>query len=190
MLYQPYTTRLNRIAYEGYIPSPTPTDQHFLAIAVEEACLAAAEGNAPIGAVLVSADGIEVARNHNRVCTQGGLLYHAEMAILLEQQAYFLTHRWTTTLYTTLEPCLMCLSTALVHHVKRIVWLIDDYWAGGTRCLDQHSPYMQSSPCQLVHKSVPTLECIIIPQLVAFYGRKWPAERVAAMLGGQFVDVK
>lgn len=112
------------------------------------------------------------------------------MTIFLEQQAYFSTHRWTTTLYTTLEPCLMCLSTALVHHVGRIVWLVDDYWAGGTHCLNQQTPYLRNSPCALVHQSVPTLERQIIPLLAAFYARKWPPERVAAMLGDQVVGIE
>lgn len=67
ILQQLCSTQFSRLSSESGTPSPTLTDQRFLAIAVDEACLAAEEGNAPIGAVLVNADGIEVARNHNRV---------------------------------------------------------------------------------------------------------------------------
>ena len=165
-------------------------DHHFLALAAAQACQAASIGNAPIGAVLTSTAGTLLAQNHNRVVTDDGLLYHAEMMILLENQSLFLTHRWTTTLYTTLDPCLMCLSTAIVHHVKRIVWLVNDYWAGGTRCLHGQATYLQQNQCELVHRSVPELEHKVISKLVAFYAQKWPAARVAMMLGAQLEQTK
>ncbi len=81
----------------------------------------------------------------------------------------------------------MCLSTAIVHYVKRIVWLVDDYWAGGTRCQNVQATYLRQSQCELVPRAIPALSAQIIPLLVAFYARKWPAERVAAMLGEQIV---
>jgi tRNA(Arg) A34 adenosine deaminase TadA len=107
------------------------------------------------------------------------------MMIFLQNQAFFLQNRWTMTLYTTLEPCLMCLSTAIVHHVKRVVWLIDDYRSGGTRCLNHQSSYLRDSPYKLVHRPIPYLKAQVMPWLIAFYSRKWPVERVAAMLGEQ-----
>jgi len=161
------------------------TDQYFLGVAVAEACQAAREGNAPIGAVLTSTEGALLAQNHNQVSTKEGMLYHAEMMLLLENQPLFLTNRWTTTLYTTLEPCLMCLSTAIVHHVKRIVWLVDDYWAGGTRCQNVHASYLRQSPCELAHRPIPELAEQVLPLLMDFYARKWPGERIRTMLGEQ-----
>ena len=112
-------------------------DEYFLTLTVAQAHCAWQEGNAPIGAALISHDGQLLAQNHNQASTNPGLIYHAEMMIFLQNQNLFLQNRWTTTLYTTLEPCVMCLSTALVHHVKRVVWLIDDYWSGGTRYYNQ-----------------------------------------------------
>lgn len=159
-------------------------EQYFLEIAVAEAQQAWAAGNAPIGAVLASADGALIARQHNQTLTESGLLYHAEMMIFLQNQALFLNQRWALTLYTTLEPCVMCLSTAIVHHVKRVVWLVNDYWSGGTRCLHHHAPYLRHHPCELVYKPIPQLEAQIIPLLTAFYAHKWPAERIARMLRG------
>ncbi len=157
-------------------------DEYFLGLAVAEARLAWQEGNAPIGAVLASADGALLARRHNQALTTPGLLYHAEMMIFLQNQALFLNQRWALTLYTTLEPCVMCLSTAIVHHVKRVVWLVNDYWSGGTRCLHHHAPYLRHHPIELVYKPIPQLEAQIIPLLTAFYAHKWPAERIARML--------
>jgi len=160
-------------------------DEYFLEIAVEEAYQASKEGNAPIGAVLTSREGNVLAQNHNQVSTHPGLIYHAEMMIFLQNQELFLKNRWTMTLYTTLEPCLMCLSTAIVHHVKRVVWLIDDYWSGGTRCHNYRSAYLSHSQCELAHKSIPHLKEQILPLLVTFYSRKWPTERIARMLREQ-----
>jgi tRNA(adenine34) deaminase len=160
-------------------------DEYFLTLAVAQAHCAWQEGNAPIGAVLISQDGQVLAQNYNQAFTTPGLIYHAEMMIFLQNQDFFLQNRWTTTLYTTLEPCVMCLSTALIHHVKRIVWLVDDYWSGGTRCYNDHSSYLCHSQCELVPKPIPYLKAQIMPLLVTFYSRKWPAERVAAMLREQ-----
>ena len=163
----------------------TVNDEYFLTIAVAEAQQAWQTGNAPVGAVVTNAEGRVLAQNHNQVCTNSGLLYHAEMMIFLQNQALFVQNRWTMTLYTTLEPCLMCLSTAIVHHVKRVVWLIDDYRSGGTRCLNHQSSYLGHSQCELVHRPIPYLKEQVIPLLSAFYARKWPAERITAMLEEQ-----
>lgn len=165
--------------------SAASQDEPFLAIAFAEAKQAATEGNAPIGALLVSADGQVLARAHNRATTHDGLLYHAEMLLFLHNQALLLHERWTLTLYSTLEPCLMCLSTALVHHIKRIVWLVDDNWAGGTRCLNQRATYIHNNQSELVHQPIPRLKEEMIPLLVDFYAKKWPLERVALILGQQ-----
>jgi tRNA(Arg) A34 adenosine deaminase TadA len=105
------------------------------------------------------------------------------MLLFLHNQPRLARERWTITLYTTLEPCLMCLSTALVHHIRRIVWLVDDYWAGGTRCLNHRADYLRQSPCELVHQPIPHLYARVMPLLVAFYSQKWPPARVTAMLG-------
>lgn len=160
-------------------------DEYFLTLAVAEARQAWAEGNAPIGAILTNCDGQLLAQSHNQTVTKAGLLYHAEMMIFLQNQELFLTQRWTTTLYTTLEPCLLCLSTAIVHHVKRVVWLVNDYWSGGVGCLNHQSSYLGHSQCELVHRPIFHLKQQVIPLLRAFYARKWPAGRIGAMLGEQ-----
>ncbi len=160
-------------------------DDYFLGLAVAEAYHAKEKGNAPIGAVMADPAGKLVAQNHNRVYTEDGLLYHAEMMIFLQNQAFLRDQRWQMTLYTTLEPCLMCLSTAIVHHIKRIVWLIDDYWSGGTRCYTQDALYLCRNQCELVHRPVPQFNQQVVPLLRDFYAQKWPPERIAIMLGNQ-----
>ena len=43
------------------------------------------------------------------------------------------------TIYTTLEPCMMCLSTILLHHIGRVVYGADDP-RGGALCVVGHMP--------------------------------------------------
>lgn len=165
--------------------NPLTGDENFLKLAVSEAVQAMEEGNAPIGAVLTTCDGEFLARSHNQTCTSAGSLYHAEMLLFLHHQKIFNSQQGIT-LYTTLEPCLMCLGTALVHHVQRIVWLVNDYWSGGTRCYNFHSTYLLHRQSELVHKNIPVLSGQAIQLLVNYYSRKWSQERIMVMLGEQW----
>lgn len=101
-------------------------------VALAEARLAAARGEVPIGAALVDSGGVIVARNGNRtieLCDPGA---HAEMLVLREAGRIFGNYRLSgSTLYVTLEPCVMC-AGALVHaRVSRLVYGADDPKAGG-----------------------------------------------------------
>lgn len=101
-------------------------------VALAEARLAAARGEVPIGAALVDSTGVIVARNGNRtieLCDPGA---HAEMLVLREAGRIFGNYRLSgSTLYVTLEPCVMC-AGALVHaRVSRLVYGADDPKAGG-----------------------------------------------------------
>ncbi|KAK9845862.1 hypothetical protein WJX81_004507 [Elliptochloris bilobata] len=78
-----------------------------MATALDEARQAAAEGEVPVGAALV-ADGVVVARAHNRVEASGDPTAHAELLVI--QQAARQLGGWRlsdATLYVTLEPCAM-----------------------------------------------------------------------------------
>ncbi|MCI0414492.1 tRNA adenosine(34) deaminase TadA [bacterium] len=105
-------------------------DEEYMAMALEEARLAAAENEVPVGAVLVFEDRI-IARNHNRMVQQKDPLAHAE---LLTMQAALKTHpvKWllNTSLYVTLEPCVMCAGALVLARVKRLVIATPDPKAG------------------------------------------------------------
>jgi tRNA(adenine34) deaminase len=82
--------------------------------ALEQARLALAAGEVPIGAVLVS-DGEIVARAFNQPIAAVDPTAHAEVLALRAAAAHIGNYRLTdTTLYVTVEPCLMCVG-ALVH---------------------------------------------------------------------------
>ncbi|MDO4723746.1 MAG: tRNA adenosine(34) deaminase TadA [Comamonadaceae bacterium] len=87
-----------------------PEAEHgrWMRLALAEARQAAAEGEVPVGAVLVR-DGQLLARNHNRTRQLADPSAHAEMLALREGAARLGNHRLgDCTLYVTLEPCAMC----------------------------------------------------------------------------------
>jgi len=88
--------------------------ESFMTLALEQARLALGAGEVPIGAVLV-ADGTVVARAFNRPIGACDPTAHAEVLALREAARVLENYRLAgTTLYVTVEPCLMCVG-AMVH---------------------------------------------------------------------------
>lgn len=96
-------------------------DEKFMAMALAEARAAAAEGEIPVGAVVV-AGGKIVGRGHNMTETLSDVTAHAEMlaitAAATERGAKYLVD---ATLYVTLEPCVMCAGAIGWSQIGRIV---------------------------------------------------------------------
>jgi len=103
--------------------------------AIEEARLAAAEGEIPVGAVAVHGNRI-IARAHNRREQAHDPCAHAEVLALREAGAALGSWRLCDVdLYVTLEPCPMC-AAALVHaRVRSVIFGALDPKAGGVRSL-------------------------------------------------------
>lgn len=99
--------------------------------ALDEARAAAAAGEVPVGAVVVSADGELLARAHNRRESGGDPLAHAELLAI--RQAAREVGGWRlvgATLYVTLEPCAMCAGALVLARVGRLVFGAADPKAG------------------------------------------------------------
>lgn len=97
-------------------------DEIWMRIALEEARAAAAEGEVPIGAVLVN-QGEQVARGHNRTILECDPTAHAEMLALREGAQRLKNYRLGgTTLYVTAEPCAMCAGAMIQARVERLVY--------------------------------------------------------------------
>lgn len=113
-----------------------------MALALDEARLAAAEGEVPIGAVVVC-DGEVVARAHNRREQDHDPSAHAEFAAMLEASRALERWRLTgCTVYVTLEPCLMCAGLMVNARVDRCVYGAADPKGGalGTLYDVSHDP--------------------------------------------------
>lgn len=97
------------------------TDEKYMKLALGEAKAAAANGEIPVGALVV-AGGRIVGRGHNLTETLRDVTAHAEMqaitAAAAERDAKYLDD---ATLYVTLEPCLMCAGAIGWSQLKRIV---------------------------------------------------------------------
>jgi tRNA(adenine34) deaminase len=97
-------------------------DEHFMRAALQLASEAEANGEVPVGAVLVAAGDI-IASGANAPITQVDPTAHAEIQALRKGASVLNNYRLIdTTLYVTLEPCPMC-AGAMVHaRVGRLVY--------------------------------------------------------------------
>jgi len=107
-------------------------DEHFMCIALEEAKKSLERGKLPVGAVIVSGDGKIIASGGKMDVTHSHT-DHAEKNIieeLLESKQHTLKNLRGMTVYTTLEPCMMCFGLMLNVRVTRVVYALEDAYGG------------------------------------------------------------
>ena len=101
-------------------------DGRYMALALEEAAAAATEGEVPVGALIVSDDQI-IARAHNRPIGLNDPTAHAEILAIRAAARQAGNYRLSgTTLYVTLEPCLMCAGAVIHARIGRVVFGASD----------------------------------------------------------------
>ena len=107
-------------------------DIKFMKMALDEAHVAASEGEIPVGAVVVCND-IVIARAHNLTETLTDVTAHAEMQAITAAASY-LGGKYLDqcTLYVTLEPCTMCAGAIGWSQLKRLVYGASDEKRGYT----------------------------------------------------------
>jgi len=107
-------------------------DQRFMQAALDQALAAQSKGEVPIGAVIVHGGEI-IGRGHNLRETSEDPTAHAEM-LAIRQAAESIGH-WRlldTTLYVTLEPCVMCMGAIILARIPRLVFACRDPRAGAS----------------------------------------------------------
>lgn len=105
-------------------------DQEYMQLALDQARLAPASGEVPIGAVLVLDDEV-LAQVHNYREASQDPTAHAEIVAIREAATRLGTWRLNrTTLYVTLEPCSMCAGAIIQSRVSRLVFATRDPKAG------------------------------------------------------------
>jgi tRNA(adenine34) deaminase len=147
----------------------TGAERIAMEVALEEARLAMAHGDVPVGAVVLVNDEV-VARRHNERELTGDPTAHAE--ILALRGAAATTGSWRlgeATLVVSLEPCVMCAGAAVAARLRRLVFAAADPKAGACGSL-----YNVCADPRLNHE-------------VALLGGV-EAERAAEMLEGFFRD--
>lgn len=101
---------------------PQSDDEKFMLEALKEAWKAFEVGEVPVGAVLVKNKQI-IARGNNQVEQLKDATAHAEMLCLSSGEIALDNWRLLdTTLYCTLEPCMMCLGAMYLTRISRLVW--------------------------------------------------------------------
>ncbi len=104
-------------------------------MALEEARRAGEEGEVPVGAVLVSSGSV-IGRGRNRPIVLSDPTAHAEVLALREGSTKLGNYRLPgSTLFCTLEPCIMCTGAILQARVQRLVFGAEDPKAGAARSL-------------------------------------------------------
>ncbi len=97
----------------------------YMNLAIEEAKIAAKEGNVPVGAVIVNNDKI-ISIKHNTKNTSNIAINHAEILCIIE--ACNKLNSWYLNdcdLYVTLKPCNMCMGAIAESRIKNVYYLLD-----------------------------------------------------------------
>ena len=106
------------------------TDLDHLQAAIAEANDAEANGEVPVGAVIVHKNKI-IGRGQNRVLRNSDPTAHAEIVALRQAGLALKNYRLEDcTLYATLEPCAMCAGAILHARITRLVYAAPDPKAG------------------------------------------------------------
>jgi tRNA(adenine34) deaminase len=146
-------------------------DEKFMHRAIELALLAEREGNLPVGAV-ITLHGEVVAEGRSAIWVpEFDATRHAEIEALRAVQADLWGSSDEMTLYTTLEPCLMCFGSILLHGIGRVVFGSSDSYGGAGSVLSHLPPYFQerientqwlgpimASECDPLHERLLALE--------------------------------
>ena len=139
------------------------TDEQYMDEALALAREAAAEGEVPVGCVIVRGDSI-VGRGRNRRETDKTALGHGECDAIADACRNLGGWRlWDCTLYVTLEPCPMCAGAIINARIPRVVYGVSDKKCGacGSVC-DLFSMEFNHHPA--VEKGIREEECAALLQ--------------------------
>jgi tRNA(adenine34) deaminase len=124
-------------------------DERFMALALDEARVALAAGEVPVGAVVVL-EGRMIGRGHNQPVGLKDPTAHAEvLALRAAGQAVGNYRLPDAVLYASVEPCAMCCGAAVLARVGRVVYGAPDPKAGAARTL-----YRLLDDARLNHRAV------------------------------------
>lgn len=156
---------------DAFRPSPEFPDDHYGHIAVLEAYEALIRGNFGIGAILVNkSSGDVILKSHNSVFYpffRSDL--HAEMTLLTEYENFMKGRTGEIykdmVLYTSLEPCPMCLTRILISGISEVHYIATDSEGGMVSAMDKYPRIWQDfRKDKIIKKSVCSAEL----ELLAF----------------------
>jgi tRNA(adenine34) deaminase len=120
-------------------------DEYWMQLALLQAAKAADNGEIPVGAVLIGKEGLLAAAGNSPIRHQDPTA-HAEIIVIRSAAALLHNYRLPgTTLYVTLEPCVMCMGALIQARIERLVYGATDpktgaadsvYFIGNDGCLN------------------------------------------------------
>ncbi len=107
-------------------------DEKFMDMALGMASRALEAGQFPVGCVIAGETGVvSLGSRENSRGEEANEIDHAEM-VALRGLAIPINRREGLTIYSTMEPCLMCYAAIILSRVRRIVYAYEDVMGGGT----------------------------------------------------------
>lgn len=112
------------------------TDADYMQLAINEAQKAALMDEVPVGAIIIDDMNKIIGTGYNQPISLNDPTAHAEILALRMAAQNLNNYRLlNTTIYVTLEPCIMCMSAIIHARVKRLVFGADDPKWGGAGSL-------------------------------------------------------
>jgi tRNA(adenine34) deaminase len=149
-------------------------------VSLEQAWKAYGSGSLPIGAAIVDTDGQILSRGRNRIfetSAEGGYLYgqtlaHAEVNALLSLPEQDGDIRKSLALYTTTEPCPLCLGAFYMSGLRKLHYASREPYAGSVNRLGT-TPYLSRKLIRVIGPDRADLEIIMVALKTDFHLRKW-----------------
>jgi len=112
------------------------TDADYMKLAISEAEKALLIDEVPVGAIILDDKHNVIGSGHNQAISLNDPTGHAEILALRMAAQNINNYRLiNTTIYVTIEPCVMCMSAIIHARVKRLVFGADDPKWGGAGSL-------------------------------------------------------
>lgn len=187
--------RTSSVQFPSHVAgNSTFVHSYFMGLAVEEAKEAGRKGEVPIGAVIVKRDENEgsyriLSRGYNMVETTQDATAHAEVTALRRASKSIKNWRlFNNTLYSTMEPCPICLSSAQAFRIHTVVYGAPQIRLGAIeshmRMLDDYT-----HPFHTIEEVVPGIMKEECAQLLKDFFRKKRKEKPRVPMS-EYITVK
>ncbi len=132
-------------------------DEFYMKLALEEACKASGQNEVPVGAVIIDKNQNVIGAGYNSPISLNDPTSHAEINAIRIAAGVLNNYRLTgTSLYVTMEPCIMCMGAIIHSRIKRVVFGAQDVKWGAVNSLYtmandkriNHRPEIRSGVCE------------------------------------------